>query len=130
MKPHSKFNAARRALLFWCLFIGIGAVAGAVGMLAAPDGSALGMEGMLPYFQVLPPAEYLYQDFVFPSIALLCVNGIPNLIAAELLFRHKKAGIISGGLCGTRVESICCRQGNPLRRTTFYTAQEAEPKAC
>lgn len=119
MKPHSKFNAARRALLFWCLFIGIGAVAGAVGMLAAPDGSALGMEGMLPYFQVLPPAEYLYQDFVFPSIALLCVNGIPNLIAAALLFRHKKAGIISGGLCGTRVESICCRQGNPLRRTTF-----------
>lgn len=85
---------------------------------------------MLPYFQVLPPAEYLYQDFVFPSIALLCVNGIPNLIAAALLFRHKKAGIISGGLCGTRVESICCRQGNPLRRTTFYTAQEAEPKAC
>ena len=100
MKPHSRFNAARRALLFWCLFIGIGAVAGAVGMLAAPDGSALGMEGLLPYFQVLPLAEYLYQDFVFPGIALLCVNGIPNLIAAALLFRHKKAGIILGGIFG------------------------------
>ena len=34
------------------------------------------------------------------------------------------------GLCGTRVESICCRQGTPLRQTTFYTAQETEPKAC
>ena len=56
MKPHSKFNAARRALLFWCLFIGIGAVAGAVGMLAAPDGSALGMEGIctrIPFFPAL-----------------------------------------------------------------------------
>ena len=78
----------------------LGAVAGAVGMLAAPDGSALGMEGLLPYFQVLPLAEYLYQDFVFPGIALLCVNGIPNLIAAALLFRHKKAGIILGGIFG------------------------------
>ena len=100
MKEHSRFAAARKFLLFWCLFIGLGAVAGAAGMLAAPDGSALGMQGLLPFFQVLPFAEALFQDFVFPGIALLMVNGIPNLIAAGLLLAKKPSGIVLGGTLG------------------------------
>ncbi|MDD3242960.1 MAG: hypothetical protein PHD32_04455 [Eubacteriales bacterium] len=100
MKAHSRYETARKFLIFWCLFIGVGAVAGAAGMLAAPDGSALGMQTMLPYFQVLPFAEVLFQNFVFPGIALLAVNGIPNLVAAGLLLGHKKAGVTLGGLFG------------------------------
>ena len=96
----SRFQAARRVLLFWCLFIGWGAVAGSACMLAAPDGHLMGMEGMLPYFQVLPLAEYLYQDFLFPGIALLCVNGLTNLAAAVLLLRGKRLGVVLGGAFG------------------------------
>ena len=86
-RVNSRFAKTRRALLFWTLFIGFGAVAGASGMLLDPTGKAMGMDAMLPYFQVLPLAEYLYQDFLFPGIALLIVNGLTNLTAAsEIVF--------------------------------------------
>lgn len=100
MKTYSRYNIARKVLIFWCLFIGIGAVGGAVGMLSATDGSNMGMQPMLPYFQVLPFADVLFQDFTFPGIALLCVNGIPNLIAAGLLFAKKKSGVVCGTIFG------------------------------
>lgn len=46
-------------------------MAGAVGMLADPSGKVLGMDAMFPYFQVLPFADIVFQDFVFSGIALL-----------------------------------------------------------
>lgn len=39
----SRFESARKWLIFWTLFIGIGAAGGAACMLAAPDGSLLGL---------------------------------------------------------------------------------------
>lgn len=49
---------------------------------------------------MLPLAEYLYQDFIFPGIALLIVNGLTNLTAAVLLLRKRKSGVILGGVFG------------------------------
>ena len=49
----SRYKIARNFLLFWTLFIGIGALAGSSGMLLDPTGKAMGMDTMLPYFQVL-----------------------------------------------------------------------------
>ena len=97
---HTRSQIAGRWLLFWMLFIGLGAVAGASGMLLDPSGKAMGMDAMLPYFQVLPLAEYLYQDFIFPGIALLIVNGLTNLTAAVLLLLKRKSGVILGGVFG------------------------------
>ena len=96
----SRYKAARRALIFWTLFVGIGAVAGAAGMLADPTGKAMGMDGMLPYFQVLPFAGALFQDLTFSGYALLIVNGLTNLTAAALIFAKKKAGDPLGGIFG------------------------------
>ena len=56
MKQKSRFETARRWLVFWTLFIGIGAVAGALAMLIDPSGRFMGMDAMLPYFQVLRQA--------------------------------------------------------------------------
>ena len=50
----SRFNTARRLLIFWTLFIGTGALAGGVGMLVDPTGKAMGMDEMLPFFKKLP----------------------------------------------------------------------------
>ena len=75
MKQKSRFCTARRILLFWTLFIGLGAVAGALGMLLDPSGKSLGMDAILPYFQVLPFADVVFQDFTFSGWALLIVNG-------------------------------------------------------
>ena len=96
----SRYKIAKNFLIFWTLFIGIGAVGGAVMMIADPSGKTMGMDAMLPYFQKLPFAEYVFRDFLFSGIALLIVNGITNLTASVLLFRNKKAGIYCGGIFG------------------------------
>lgn len=89
---NKRYKVSRIALLFWTLFIGVEAVWGATLMFVAPDGSLLQMAEMLPYFKVLPFADILFSDFIFPGIALLVVNGITNLVAAAFLFANKKVG--------------------------------------
>lgn len=99
-KNDSRYRVARDFLIFWTLFIGIGAVAGALGMLLDRTGKSMGMDAMLPYFQVLPFADRLFQEFTFSGCALLVVNGITNLIAAALLFQNKRLGVVLGGIFG------------------------------
>ena len=100
MKTKSRYNTARRFLIFWTLFIGIGAVLGSVMMIIDPSGKTMGMDGMLPYFKALPFADILFNDLLFSGFALLIVNGISNLTAAVLLFLKKRSGVISGGIFG------------------------------
>ena len=95
-----RYKITKKFLIFWCLFIGIGAVLGSTCMLIDPTGKLLKMDLMLPYFQVLPFSSVLFQDFIFSGIALLIVNGISNLIAAYLLIKNKKIGIILGTTFG------------------------------
>ena len=103
-------DAARRWLIFWTLFIGVGAVVGAVSMFIAPDGSILHMQNMLPYFQVLPFADVLFRDYLFSGFALLIVNGLTNLTAAALLLRKKRPGVILGGVFGVTLMLWICIQ--------------------
>ena len=110
MQTSSRYRTARRILLFWTLFIGLGAVAGAAAMLLDPSGRVLGMDAMLPYFQVLPFAEQLFQDLTFSGWALLIVNGLSNLTAAGLLLAKKKAGVTLGGLFGVTLMLWICIQ--------------------
>ena len=110
MKQKSRFQIARRFLIFWTLFIGIGAVAGALAMLYDPSGKFMGMDAMLPYFQVLPFADRVFQDFTFSGWALLIVNGLTNLTAAGLLLSKKKAGTVLGGVLGVTLMLWICIQ--------------------
>lgn len=110
MKQHSRYQTARRILIFWTLFVGIGAVGGAIGMLLDPSGQLMGMDAMLPYFQVLPFAEILFQDFTFSGWALLLVNGATNLLAAGLLLAKRRAGILLGSIFGVTLMLWICIQ--------------------
>ena len=69
-------------------------------MLIKPDGSLLRMESMLPYFQVLPFADILFQDYTFPGISLIIVNGVSNLTAAVLILCKKRIGYALGTVFG------------------------------
>lgn len=109
-KTYSRYRPARRALLFWTIFIGIGAVAGSSAMLIDPSGGLMGMDAMLPYFQKLPFAEIVFQDFVFSGISLLLVNGISNLTAAGLLIANKRIGAVLGGVFGITLMLWICIQ--------------------
>ena len=106
----SRINTARKWLIFWTLFIGIGAVAGGLSMILDPSGKLLHMDGMLPYFQKLPFADVLFQDLLFSGFALLIVNGLTNLTAAVLLLRKKRLGIILGGIFGITLMLWICIQ--------------------
>ena len=110
MKQPSRFQPTRRALLFWTHFIGLGAVAGTCMMLLDPTGKAMGMDAMLPYFQVLPFAKILFQDLTFSGIALLIVNGLPNLTAAALLLAKKHLGVVLSGVFGVTLMLWICIQ--------------------
>ena len=115
MKEHTetntaRYNSARKWLIFWTSFIGIGAVAGGLSMIIDPSGKALHMDAMLPFFQELPFADVLFQNFLFSGIALLIVNGLTNLTAAALLLRNKKLGVILGGIFGITLMLWICIQ--------------------
>ena len=90
----------RNIQLFWGLFIGIGACAGACGMISDTSGAALGLVEWLPFFQKLPFSEIFFQDFLFPGIALLIVNGLTNSISVILIFRRSNYAAVSGMICG------------------------------
>lgn len=126
MKQKSRFCTARRILIFWTLFIGLGAVAGALGMLLDPSGKSLGMDAMLPYFQVLPFADVVFQDFTFSGWALLIVNGLTNLTAAgkikeaDYILVHHQNSVYENaaeeidellGITHTALRSVRCREG-------------------
>lgn len=109
-KVRSRYGVARGLLIFWTLFVGVGAVAGAAAMLIDPSGKVMGMDAMLPYFVVLPFADVLFTNFTFSGISLLIVNGLTNLTAAVLLIMNKKAGSVLGGIFGVTLMLWICIQ--------------------
>ena len=96
----NRYKKTRNVLIFWCLFIGIGALIGSVGMFLDPTGKLMAMDQLLPYFKVLPFSDVLFQNYIFSGVSLLIVNGITNFIAAYLLIKNKKLGIILGSVFG------------------------------
>lgn len=106
----SRFGVARKILIFWTLFIGVGAVFGSVMMFVDPSGEIIGMAGMLPYFKKLPFADVLFNDLLFSGFALLIVNGISNLSAAMLMLMKKKIGVTLGMIFGITLMLWICIQ--------------------
>ena len=70
------------------LFIAVGAVGGAVMMWMDPTGVSWGGEPMLDILRAkMPWPEVFFRDFIPSGFALLAVNGLPQLLAAQMLFK-------------------------------------------
>lgn len=95
-----RLKVSRGILLFLTVFVGLGAFYGGVCMLIKPDGSLLRMENLLPYFEVLPFSDVLFQDYVFSGISLIIVNGVTNILAFILIILNKRIGYILGTVFG------------------------------
>ena len=68
------------------LFIGVGGIAGGLGLVTEPNGSNLG-------FQVELLNKSPFSDYLIPGIFLLTVNGIGSLVGGVLSFlRNRFAG--------------------------------------
>lgn len=87
-------------LLILTVFVGVGAIFGGVCMLIEPDGRLVFLDTLLPYFQVLPFADVLFQDYIFSGIMLILINGITNIAATVLILRNKRAGFVLGTVFG------------------------------
>ena len=70
------------------LFIGIGAVAGAVMMWIDPSGILWGGDPLLIMLRdKMPWPDVFFKDFIPSGFVLLILNGITQFIAAFLLFK-------------------------------------------
>jgi hypothetical protein len=115
-------TAARRTLLGICLVNGIAALICGPLMFLAPDGSLMGMQSLLPIMKTWPFAELFFQSLFWPGVALVLVNGLPNLVCAALLIRCQhlqyRVGIICGALLICWSVWECVFMPNPV--TTIY----------
>ena len=75
------------------LFIAVGAIGGAVMMWMDPTGVSWGGEPMLDLLRAkMPWPDVLFKDFIPSGFALLAANGLPQLLAALMLFKkHPRA---------------------------------------
>ena len=83
------------------LFVGIGAVAGAVMMWIDPSGVSWGGEPLLVMLRdKMPWPDVFFKDFIPSGFALLFVNGITQLVAAYLLFKKNRLAPYAVLACG------------------------------
>jgi hypothetical protein len=90
----------RSFAIFWSLFIGIGALWGSVMMFADPSGKMWKIDPILPTLRVFPFSDVLFQNFIFPGIALLIANGITNFISFILILKNHRYAALSVMICG------------------------------
>ncbi len=70
------------------IFIAVGAVGGSVMMWMDPTGVSWGGVPMLDLLRAkMPWPEIFFKDFTPSGYALLAVNGLPQLLAALMLFK-------------------------------------------
>jgi hypothetical protein len=83
------------------LFIAVGAIGGAVMMWLDPTGESWGGTPMLDLLRTkLPWPDVFFKDFVPSGFALLAVNGLPQLLAALMLFKNHPAAYWTVFACG------------------------------
>lgn len=83
------------------LFIGIGAVAGAVMMWMDPTGATWGGEPLLEMLRAkMPWPNVFFKNFVPSGFVLLGLNGITQFVAAYLLFKKHRLAQHAVLACG------------------------------
>lgn len=83
------------------LFIGIGAVAGAVMMWIDPVGTTWGGEPLLEMLRAkMPWPDVFFKNFIPSGFVLLAVNGITQFAAAILLFKNHRLAPYAVLACG------------------------------
>jgi len=86
---------------FLTLFIGIGAVGGAVMMWIDPTGVAWGGEPLLEMLRdkMLWP-DIFFRNFIPSGFVLLALNGLPQIATAILLFKNHRLAHWAVFACG------------------------------
>lgn len=105
-----KIKTLRGMLLFWCFFIGIGALWGGASMFIDPTGIVFGYDFFFTGFKKLPFYDVLFTNLIFPGISLIIVNGLTQLFTAYTLLRRRLNGSLYGIICGVLLMLWICIQ--------------------
>ena len=90
-----------KCLKFLTLFIGIGAVMGAVMMWIDPSGKMWGGEPLLEMLRAkMPWPDIFFKNFVPSGFVLLFLNGFTQFAAAFLLFKKHRLAPYAVLACG------------------------------
>lgn len=86
-----KMTRYRRTMLFWTFFQGIGATFGGTMGMLYPYGEFYGGQSMVASVQKVG-----LDSMFLPSFGLFALIGIGNLIAAALIMRGRRVGMLLG----------------------------------
>lgn len=82
-------------------FVGIGAIVGAVMMWIDPTGAIWGGEPLLEMLRAkMPWPDVFFRDFIPSGFVLLAVNGLPQFLAALMLFKKHPLAHWAVLVCG------------------------------
>ena len=91
----------KKLLIILTLFIGIGAIAGAVMMWIDPTGTTWGGEPLLEMLRAkMPWPDVFFKNFIPSGFVLLGLNGITQFVAAYLLFKKHRLAQPAVLACG------------------------------
>ena len=86
---------------FFTLFIGFGAVFGAVMMWIDPSGESLGISSVLEMLRTkMPCLNIFFKDFIPSGFVLLILIGLTQLTAAFMLFKKHRLASHAVLICG------------------------------
>jgi hypothetical protein len=83
-----------------------GLVCGAM-LIAQPDGHLLQMGALLPVVARMPLADIFFRDFFWLGVAMLVALGVPNTVAAVMLFRRHRRQYSATLVCGVLLVLWC-----------------------
>jgi len=96
-----KLNLKYKGLKFWTLFIGIGAIIGALMMWTDPSGKTWGMDPLLSILQEkMPLSDIFFKNFIPSGFVLLLVNGLTQFTAFTLLVKNNRFAAYVSFACG------------------------------
>lgn len=91
----------KKFLIMLTLFIGVGAVGGAIMMWVDTSGNGWGGAPMLDLLRAkMPWPDIFFKDFIPSGFALLTVNGLTQLLAALMLIKNHKLANCTVLVCG------------------------------
>lgn len=108
MNKNKEERLLRGILIFWTLFVGVGALWGSLMMWIDPSGARLQMQPLLgPIREMFPWLHGLFENFIFAGIVLFCVNGITQLLSAWLCIHRHKSAVGCAMVCGAILMLWC-----------------------
>ena len=130
----SRYSRARRALIFWTLFIGIGAVFGALCMLYRPEREEILHGCHAPVFSgAAVCGRALYRSYLFGDRAA-CRERTYKSDGSRAALRKEEVGRDTGGVfpalrlcCGYAFNSICSRRTSCRVSTSFSARRRRRP---